>query len=350
MGFVSFASISKIIRYCEATAEPAPDLDGVTMPTMTMPALTLNVSGITAPRTVAAIERAERMGLSGIWIPTMGTGPDALISIAAAAMRTELVSLGTGVLPVFPRHPLAVAQQALAVEALAPGRLRLGIGTSHRPSMEHTFGISMTAPLRRLREYVTVLRAALAGEAVEHDGEFYTARARFVRPNGTVPVLIAALSPGAFRLAGEVSDGAVSWLCPHAYLERTAVPAMRQGAERAGRPVPLLVAGIPVAVCDDPDAARTAVRSQLGRYVQAPFYQQMLVTAGLPEAADGGWSDRMIDAVAVIGDEEAVASRLSAIGDSEIDEVAVTPVLLKPDSRASMQRTLTLLSQLTERG
>jgi F420-dependent oxidoreductase-like protein len=289
------------------------------------------------------------MGLSGIWIPTMGTGPDALISIAAAAMRTERVSLGTGVLPVFPRHPLAVAQQALAVESLAPGRLRLGIGTSHRPSMEHTFGIAMTAPLRRLREYVTVLRAAVAGGEVDHAGEYYTARARFAPPAAAVPVMIAALSPGAFRLAGEVSDGAVSWLCPPAYLEGTALPAMREGAERTGRPAPPLVAGIPVAVCDDADAARAAVRSQLGRYVQAPFYQQMLVTAGLSEAAESRWSDRMIDAVAIIGDEDAVASRLGALVAAGIDEVAVTPVLLEPDTRASMQRTLTLLARLTER-
>jgi F420-dependent oxidoreductase-like protein len=280
----------------------------------------------------------------------MGTGPDALISIAAAAMRTERVSLGTGVLPVFPRHPLAVAQQALAVESLAPGRLRLGIGTSHRPSMEHTFGIAMTAPLRRLREYVTVLKAAVAGRDVDHAGEYYTAHARFSAPSGAVPVMIAALSPGAFRLAGEVADGAVSWLCPPAYLEQTALGAMRVGAERAGRPVPSLVAGIPVAVCDDAHAARAAVRSQLGRYVQAPFYQQMLVTSGLAEAAEGGWSDRMIDAVAVIGDEDAVASRLSALGAAGIDEVAVTPVLLEPDTRASMQRTLTLLARLTKRG
>ncbi|MGE0544295.1 MAG: LLM class flavin-dependent oxidoreductase [Dehalococcoidia bacterium] len=315
---------------------------------MPMPALTLNVSGINAPRTVAAIARAERMGLSGIWIPTMGTGPDALISIAAAAVQTERVSLGTGVLPVFPRHPLAVAQQALAVASLAPGRLRLGIGTSHRPSMEHTFGIEMRAPLRRLREYVTVLKAALAGDAVDHAGEYYTARGRFATPDAAVPVLIAALSPGAFRLAGEIADGAVSWLCPPDYLERTALPAMRAGAERAGRPLPPLVAGIPVAVSDNPDLARAAVRSQLARYVQAPFYQQMLVTAGLAEAAAGTWSDRMIDAVAVIGDEDQVAARLESLGAAGIDEVAVTPVLLEPDTRASMQRALTLLARLTQ--
>jgi F420-dependent oxidoreductase-like protein len=314
---------------------------------MPMPLLTLNVSAINAARTLAAIERAERFGLAGIWVPTMGVGPDALTSLAAAAVRTERVSLGTGVLPVFPRHPLVVAQQAQAVAALAPGRLRLGIGTSHRQSMEGTFGVEMRAPLRRLREYVQVLTSALAGDAVDHVGEYYTARARLPQPIEPVPVLIAALGPGAFRLAGEVTDGAVSWLCPPTYLEQVALPAVREGAERAGRPAPPVVAGLPVAVCESPEAVRAAVRSQLAGYVRAPFYQQMLVAAGLPEAEAGVWSDRMIDAVVLAGDEAAVAVQLAALAAAGVAEVAVTPVLVEPDTRAAMQRTLALLAEVT---
>ena len=313
---------------------------------MPMPRLTLNVSGIDAARTLAAIVRAERLGLAGVWVPTMGVGPDALTSLAAAAVRTERLSLGTGVLPVFPRHPLVVAQQAQAVASLAPGRLRLGIGTSHRPVMETSFGVEMRAPLRRLREYVAVLKAALAGGAVDHVGAYYTARARLPDPPAAAPVLIAALGPSAFRLAGEVADGAVSWLCPPAYLERVALPAVREGAERAGRPAPPVVAGLPVAVCDTPEVVRAAVRTQLAGYVRAPFYQRMLIAAGLPEAEAGAWSDRMIDAVVLAGDERAVASRLAALGAAGVAEVAVTPVLAEPDPRASMRRTLALLAEL----
>ena len=316
---------------------------------MPLPQITLNVSGIDAARTVAAIARAERMGLAGVWVPTMGVGPDALTALAAAAMRTQRVSLATGVLPAFPRHPMVTAQQALAVASLAPGRLRLGIGTSHRPVMEGTFGMEMRAPLRRLREYVAVLKAALAGGTVDHAGAYYTARARLPAPASAVPVLIAALRPNAFRLAGAVADGAVSWLCPPAYLERAALPALRAGAERADRPAPPLVAGLPVAVCEDAETVRTTVRSQLGGYVRAPFYQQMLVAAGLAEAEAGAWSDRMIDAVVLAGDETAIAARLEALGAAGIDEVAVTVVLTGPDSRASMQRTLELLARLTPR-
>jgi alkanesulfonate monooxygenase SsuD/methylene tetrahydromethanopterin reductase-like flavin-dependent oxidoreductase (luciferase family) len=218
--------------------------------------------------------------------------------------------------------------------------------------MERVFGVGMRAPLRRLREYVTVLKAALAGSAMDHAGEHYTARVPQPGPAEDVPVLIAALGPLAFRLAGEVSDGAVSWLCPPAYLERTALPELREGAQRADRPVPVLVAGLPVAVCEDAEAVRATVRTQLAGYVRAPFYQQMLVGAGLPEAEAGAWSDRMIDAVVLAGDEDAVASRLAALGAAGIAEVAVTPVLVEPDPRAAMQRTLALLAALTraERG
>lgn len=313
---------------------------------MAMPRLTLNVSGIDAARTVAAVVRAERLGLAGVWVPTMGAGPDALTSLAAAAMRTERVSLGTGVLPVFSRHPLVVAQQAIALASLAPDRLRLGVGTSHRPVMETTFGVEMRTPLRRLREYVMVLRTALGVGVVDHAGEYYTARARLSGP-ASVPLLIAALGAEAFRLAGEVADGAVSWLCPPAYLQQVALPALREGAERAGRQAPPLVAGLPVAICDHPEARRTAVRAQFAGYVRAPFYQRMLVAAGLPEAESGAWSDRMIDAAVLAGNEASVAQQLAALGVAGIDEVAVTPVLVGPDIRGSMRRTLALLAALT---
>ena len=312
---------------------------------MTLPRITLNVSGIEAARTVAAIERAERMGLHGVWAPTMGTGPDALTTLAAAAMRTKRVSLGTGVLPAFTRHPLTMAQQALAIESLAPGRLRLGVGTSHALGMMGTFGVDMTMPLGRLRAYVTVLKAALQRGSVDHESRFYTAHARLPAAPGT-PVLIAALGPAAFRLAGEAADGAVSWLCPPRYLLDTALPAMQAGAAAAGRSTPPLVAGLPIAVCDDVEAVRSTVRGQLANYVRAAFYQRMLVGAGHAEAEAGVWSDAMIDAAVVWGAEDTVTARLAALGAAGVDEVAVTPLLTGPDPRAAMHRTLTLLSAL----
>ncbi|MFN8555841.1 MAG: hypothetical protein U0531_00295 [Dehalococcoidia bacterium] len=134
----------------------------------------------------------------------------------------------------------------------------------------------------------------------------------------------------------------MSWVCPPAYLLATALPALRSGAERAGRPTPPLVAGLPVAVSEDTAAVRAAVRTQLANYARAPYYQAMLVAAGLAEATAGVWTDAMIEAAVVAGDEPTVAARLRVAG-LRIDEIAVTPVLVGPDIRASMQRALTLL-------
>src|SRR5438309_11849996 len=102
--------------------------------------------------------------------------PDTLTIFAAAAMRTTSTRLGTAILPTYPRQPLALAQQALALGDLAPGRLRLGVGPSHRPSIEGVYGIAMTSPLEHLREYVAVLRAALWEGTVDHHGRFFSVK------------------------------------------------------------------------------------------------------------------------------------------------------------------------------
>src|SRR5207245_11179526 len=134
----------------------------------------------------------------------------------------------TSVVPNYPQHPLTLAQQALALDDLAPGRLRLGIGPSHRPTIEGTYGIPMKAPLEHLREYVTVLRAALWEGKVDYQGRFYTLKVRLPRTPHT-PILISALRAGAFRLAGEVADGDISWVGLVPYLLDRQLRAARGG-------------------------------------------------------------------------------------------------------------------------
>src|SRR6476620_2561320 len=108
--------------------------------------------------TVEAIVQAEERGVPAIWSTVGGTGPDAVTVFAAAAARTTTIGLGTAIVPTYPRHPIALATQALALDGVAPGRFRLGIGPSHRPTIEGMFGIPMGSPLDHLREYLTVLR------------------------------------------------------------------------------------------------------------------------------------------------------------------------------------------------
>lgn len=294
---------------------------------------------------LAAIEQADSLGVPTAWLTTGGVGPDAMAIFAAAAVRTRRIQLGTAIVPTFPRHPLALVQQAIAIATLAPGRLRLGVGPSHKPTIERTFGIAFDRPLEHLREYVTILRGALQSGRFDHDGARFQVHGAVANPPG-VPVLISALRPASFRLGGEISDGAISWICPLPYLADQALPALRAGAESAGRATPPLIAHCFAAVEEDRAAVRAAARGRLAGYVRTPFYQLMWAEAGYPEALDAELSDRMIDEVVVSGDEAGVAARLQAYLDAGMGEVVASVLTVGDDPAASRRRTLELVGSL----
>jgi len=278
--------------------------------------------------TLDAIERAEAGGLDAIWSTVGGVAPDALTVFAAAAVRTTRITLGTSIVPTYPRHPAALASQALAVAGLAPGRLRLGIGPSHRPMIEGAFGLPMGKPLDHLREYLTILRGLLWEWRADFAGAYYTVH--LATPPDIVPprtpLLISALRSNAFRLAGELADGAISWVCPVPYLIGTALPAMRAGASTADRPVPPLVGHVPVAMHADHRAVREAARAQLALYGRLPFYARMFADAGFPVGSDGAMPDALLDALVVAGTPESVRARLEEIQAAGVDELIVTHI------------------------
>ena len=208
---------------------------------------------------LARIEDLERRGIGAAWLTTGGAGIDGITLFAAAAARTENILLGTCITPTYPRHPITTVQQVQVVAQLAPGRFRLGLGPSHKVSIEPTFGIEHTAPLTNLKEYIQVCKSLLWDGEVDYDGTQYHAHARLANdPIPDVPVMASALRRRSFEACGEVADGAISWVCPGNYLRDVALPAMRRGAERAGRPTPPLVAHAPVCVHDNADEARAA--------------------------------------------------------------------------------------------
>ncbi len=304
----------------------------------------LAVFGTDALAVVSAIIAAEDAGIKQVWM-TQGTpAPDTLTIFAAAFMRTTSVRLGTSIVPTYPHHPLALAQQALALGDLAPGRLRLGVGPSHRPTIEGVYGIPMTAPLEHLREYVTVLRQALWEGKIDYRGHYFTVRTPFPRTPHT-PILISALREGAYRLAGEISDGAISWLCPVPYLLEKALPALRAGAAKSGRAVSPLVAHILVALNQDRQAVLAAARRQLGRYGRLPFYASMFADAGFPVSPDGTISDALIDNLVVSGDEAAVKGRLVELLGMGLDELLVMQVPVA-DAEGEMERLMRLIGQI----
>ena len=293
------------------------------------------------------IEAADHAGIDVAWLTSGGVAPDPLAVFAAAAGRVQRIQFGTSIVPTFPRHPLAMAQGALVVDSLAPGRLRLGVGPSHKPTMEGTFGIPFQRPQEHLREYLTVLNALLKDGKVSHHGARLHADAGLAGPTG-VRVMASALRGKAFRLCGELTDGAISWVCPPAYLREVALPALEEGAAAAGRPTPALVAHVPVVVSDDPTLVRDAARQQLSRYPTIPYYRRMFQDAGFPPPGDGAPSERFLDALldtlVVHGDAEAVATQIRALPETAgATEIIAT---LLPAGAAALDRTLTLLGEL----
>ena len=304
----------------------------------------VHIGAMNARDLVAGIVAAERAGIDCAWLTSGGTAADPLAVFAAASQQTERIQFGTSILPTFPRHPLAAVQGAVAVDALAPGRLRLGVGPSHKPAIEGTWGIPFERPLEHLREYLAILRAALYAGAVDFDGKRLHAHAKLAGPTG-VTVMASALRPNGFRVCGELADGAISWVCPLPYLRDVAVPAIAEGAARANRAAPPLVAHVPVAVSEDADAVRAASQRQIGFYPRVPFYSQMFQDAGFPEAKEGRLSDRMIDALVTHGPAEAVKERLRALPSFGAGELLAMPILPQGDDGA-LQRTLTALGEL----
>jgi F420-dependent oxidoreductase-like protein len=304
------------------------------------------VSAPDSSAVLTSIAHVEQQGIPAAWLTSAGAGgADPLGVFAAAALRTQHILLGTAITQTFPRHPIAVAQQVQVLAQLAPGRFRLGLGTSGRAGMEQTYGVNFRAPLGHLREYVRIVKSLLHTGSVDFAGRYYQAHTRLSAPVD-VPVMAAALGEKAYELCGAEADGAISWVCPGTYLREVALPALHRGADSAGRPVPPLVAHAPVCVHDHAEEVRAAIRQQFGFFARSPFYQNMFRAAGFAEVTQGTWSDAMIDAVALWGNEARVADALTGLFALGATEILVSPVAAGVDRAASLERTLRLLSQV----
>jgi len=309
---------------------------------MTYKLVGVAVKGGTIAEVQSNIQRAEELGIHAAWMTSGGASLDSMTCFAASAAATNTIKLGTSIVPTYPRHPLVMVQQAQVVAQLAPGRFRLGVGPSHRPTIE-SMGIEFDAPLAHLREYLKILKAILQTGSVDFDGEHYSAHAS-IPGLLDVQVMGSALRKGSFELCGAESDGAISWICPGSYLRDVALPAMEKGATGAGRPVPPLIAHAPVCVHDNPDEVRAAVRQQITN-PRMPYYQNMLVASGYPEARSGEWSDAMIDGAVIWGDEETCAQGIQELLAMGATEVLASPVTAGSDAAASLDRTMKLLGQ-----
>lgn len=311
---------------------------------MTVP-LSVHIVAADAPGLIERIVEADELGLDTAWLTVGGAAPDPFAVFASAAHRAERITFGTSIVPTYPRHPITMAQGAMTVDQLAPGRLKLGVGPSHRPAIEGTWGLPFNKPLSHLREYVTVLNALLNEGEVDFDGEQLSAHARIAEPTA-VKVMISALRTGSFRLSGELTEGGISWMCPLPYIRDVATPAQQEGADAAGRAKPAMIVHTPIVVSEDREAVRAAARQQFGFYQRLPFYSRMLQAAGYEEAAGGEFTDRMADGLIISGSANEVGDRVRSIGEYGVDEMLAAIVQLPEGGSEARRRTLELLGEI----
>jgi 5,10-methylenetetrahydromethanopterin reductase len=282
--------------------------------------------------TVASMADVASRGFSAVWLP-QSSGFDALTLLTLVGREVDGVELGTSVVPTYPRHPVALAAQALTVNAATGSRLVLGLGLSHRVTIERTYGLSYDRPARHMREYLDALMPLLRDGAVDVDGETVSAHARLTVPGASAPtVLLAALQPRMLALAGGVADGTITWCTGPLTLERQVVPLVQAAAEEARRLAPRVVVALPTIVTDDEDGGRAAAGEQLAGYGDLPVYRAVLDTEGVDGPAD----------ISVVGDEAAVTAhleRLSSVGATDF-------VAIPTGSVDDRRRTLDHLASL----
>jgi F420-dependent oxidoreductase-like protein len=291
------------------------------------------------PELLENARAAEARGFTTGWVPHIPWSLDALTALALAGQVTDRIELGTAVVPTYPRHPLAIAQQAMSTQAATDGRLVLGIGPSHPVVIENMFGLSYDQPARHTREYVDVLRLAFAGTGhVEYHGGFFDFSSMLEVPGSSpAPLLVAALAPLMLRMAGEVSDGTITYWSDERALTDHVVPRITKAADNAGRPAPRVVVGLPVAVVDGVEAARERAATLFATYKAIPTYQRILA-----RGEGAGPED-----VAVIGTERDVRARLRAYADAGATDLCAAPLGLGSERDASWRDTVDLLASLT---
>jgi 5,10-methylenetetrahydromethanopterin reductase len=281
---------------------------------------------------VQDVRELEAAGFASAWFSN-ASQVDQLTALAVVGHQVPRIELGTAVVPTYPRHPMALAQQALTAQAAVGGRLTLGIGPSHQVSMEGAYGYSFDKPLRHVREYLDVLQPLLRGEPVDYRGATVTARGQqAVLGASEVPILVAALGPRMLELAGRRTQGTVTWLAGIRTVRTHIVPRLVAAAEAAGRPAPRVVIGLPIGITDDAEATRRRLNEGMGRYGTLPSYRAMLDIEGVADPGD----------VAVLGDEASVRAQLAEFADAGTTDFMASLV----GSREQREKTLALLAAL----
>ena len=273
---------------------------------------------------IADCRAAEDAGFASFWIPQVPGYLDAMTAVALLGQITERIEIGSAVIPVQTRHPIAMAQQALTTQLACKGRFALGLGTSHHWIVDGQLGLPYERPAHLMRNYLEVISAAFAGPGpVDAENDTYRVHSPMdVAEPIPMPILIAALGPTMLRIAGEQTSGTILWMADERAIGDHVAPRIISAATGAGRPTPRIVAGVPVALCSNTelDDARAYASEVLGHADFSPNYVRLLEHG---DATDIG------DTMAA-GDERAVLTRLRRYRDAGVTDLAARIVPLGP--------------------
>jgi len=289
----------------------------------------INGSGLLArpdiPTITGDIAAMEAKGFNSYWLAQTGL-VDALTALAVAGDATSSITLGTAVIPTWPRHPQALAAQALTTQAATGGRTVLGIGLGHEVAVEGSWRMKWEKPIRHMLDYLDILQPLLEEGNADHTGEVWSFLGEYARPTTEAPsVMLAALGDQMLKIAGKRTDGTILWCVGPKTLEQQIVPKINEAAASADRPTPSVVCSLPVWVTDDAEAARAMVAKTLTIYGQLPSYRAMLDIEGVEGPAD----------ISLIGTAEQVkegVATIAASGATDFTAVIPTP---DPDERAA---------------
>ena len=253
---------------------------------------------------------AEARGFDSLWLPNI-FGMDGVGACAIAGWETTRIELGTAVTPTYPRHPAALAQQAMTTQLACDGRFALGIGLSHQLVIEGMFGLSYDKPARHMVEYLQILTPLLRGEPAQFEGEQLTAKLALDMPDAAeVPLLVAALGPTMLKLAGQYAQGTTTWMTGPKTIEEHIVPLINAAAKDAGKPTPRIVCGLPICLTNDAEGAREMIGKSLEIYGMLPSYRAMLDREGVSGPAE----------LSIVGDEATLRASIARLRDAGVTD------------------------------
>ena len=283
---------------------------------------------------VHTAQRVQDAGLDNLWMANIFSF-DAISTLSIVGREVPRIGLGTAVTPTFPRHPTAIAQQALTAAAATGNRFTLGIGLSHKIVIENMLGLSYEKPARHMCEYLDVLMPLLRGETLNYQGELYRVGGLTLTVPGAepVPTVVAALGPMMLRVAGELADGTNTWMVGPKTMETHIVARLTKAAEAAGRPAPRVVGGVPIVLTRKPDEARQRIAESLVVYGQLPSYRAMLDREGVSGPAD----------IAIVGDENALRGEIDRFRNAGVTDFNAAIMAIED---GAYDRTLEFLASL----